>query len=511
MPAHTYTVYVTPQGGAETRLAQDFAFRSEQSGVTSLNNFGVWSGLGSHQICNVTVTPIVGSSSSSSVGSSSSSSSVMSSSSSSSSSSVGPITCNYTINSGESINKYSSATAGQTVCVKAGTYSGSLRPANSGSAGNLITFRAFPGDECQGAMGQPKVANSCKVDLTKAVDLGSRNYIRIEGFEIWNTGEAGIYSANGWYASSYNTKGNQIVNNYIHDVQGYDGAIDARNSDGLLAENNEIYNVTGTHAFHVGGELHAKNLTARGNNIHYLGQDGFFGGCDNCLFEHNVLYDSIHTDLHQDGFSLSNVENSIFRYNRIWDFTQLIYFPLKDEAGFHVDGLQIYGNVLFNDNYAEGPGIFIDARRSEASAKNIVIHSNTFGYLGYGAVWIPKSGLGMGTGTVSNVKIFNNIFTNDSGIEVEGTFTSDYNLFHNVNKPSSEGSHSITADPQFVNYQGQHSSNFDLHLKSTSSAIDRGAPNLGSLVTLPSPFLDIDRSQRPMGASYDMGAHEFRQ
>jgi hypothetical protein len=39
--SHTYDVYVTPDGGSETQIAKAFAFRSEQSGVTQLNNLGV--------------------------------------------------------------------------------------------------------------------------------------------------------------------------------------------------------------------------------------------------------------------------------------------------------------------------------------------------------------------------------------------------------------------------------------------------------------------------------------
>ena len=50
--AHTYTIYVTPQGAAEQTIATDFAFRSEQSGVAGLDHWGLWGGVGSHQVCN---------------------------------------------------------------------------------------------------------------------------------------------------------------------------------------------------------------------------------------------------------------------------------------------------------------------------------------------------------------------------------------------------------------------------------------------------------------------------
>src|SRR5262249_3964667 len=38
---HTYDVYVTPTGGAETKIASNYAFRTEQAGATQLNSWAV--------------------------------------------------------------------------------------------------------------------------------------------------------------------------------------------------------------------------------------------------------------------------------------------------------------------------------------------------------------------------------------------------------------------------------------------------------------------------------------
>jgi hypothetical protein len=51
---HTYSIYVTPVGGSQRTLGSNYAFRTEQSGVTALNNFGVTvdpSGPGTVQAC----------------------------------------------------------------------------------------------------------------------------------------------------------------------------------------------------------------------------------------------------------------------------------------------------------------------------------------------------------------------------------------------------------------------------------------------------------------------------
>ena len=60
VPAHTYSVWVRPEGGTEQVLAQNYAFRSEQASAASLANWGV--GLnatpaGSLAVCGFTVTP----------------------------------------------------------------------------------------------------------------------------------------------------------------------------------------------------------------------------------------------------------------------------------------------------------------------------------------------------------------------------------------------------------------------------------------------------------------------
>jgi phage replication-related protein YjqB (UPF0714/DUF867 family) len=57
VPAHTYSIYVTPAGGTEQIVGTNYAFRTEQSTVGSLNNYGVIvdSAAGSARVCNFVV------------------------------------------------------------------------------------------------------------------------------------------------------------------------------------------------------------------------------------------------------------------------------------------------------------------------------------------------------------------------------------------------------------------------------------------------------------------------
>ena len=51
----TYSVWVTPEGGSTKKLATDYAFRSTQSTITSIANWGIWADAGSSQVCNFTL------------------------------------------------------------------------------------------------------------------------------------------------------------------------------------------------------------------------------------------------------------------------------------------------------------------------------------------------------------------------------------------------------------------------------------------------------------------------
>lgn len=51
VPAHTYSVYVTPAGGSEQIVGLNYAFRPEQATISSLNNWSLFSDIGSMRAC----------------------------------------------------------------------------------------------------------------------------------------------------------------------------------------------------------------------------------------------------------------------------------------------------------------------------------------------------------------------------------------------------------------------------------------------------------------------------
>jgi hypothetical protein len=51
VPSHTYSVYVTPSGGSEQAVGVNYAFRTEQASIASLNYWSLWGDTGSMQGC----------------------------------------------------------------------------------------------------------------------------------------------------------------------------------------------------------------------------------------------------------------------------------------------------------------------------------------------------------------------------------------------------------------------------------------------------------------------------
>lgn len=55
--AHTYSVVVTPHGGAAVTLATNYLFRTDQARLSTFNNWAIHSDAGSQVVCNVAVAP----------------------------------------------------------------------------------------------------------------------------------------------------------------------------------------------------------------------------------------------------------------------------------------------------------------------------------------------------------------------------------------------------------------------------------------------------------------------
>jgi hypothetical protein len=58
VPAHSYSAYVTPHGGSEILIGSNYAFRTEQAAVASLDHWNIESSIGSLTLSNFTITTV---------------------------------------------------------------------------------------------------------------------------------------------------------------------------------------------------------------------------------------------------------------------------------------------------------------------------------------------------------------------------------------------------------------------------------------------------------------------
>lgn len=168
---------------------------------------------------------------------------------------------------------------------------------------------------------------------------------------------------------------------------------------------------------------------------------------------------------------------------------------------------RVYNNISYNNS---GYGIHCWHACSNVVVVNNLVFGNRWGgiVLGDGDA---------GAGILNNSVVANNISYNNSRYGIseyeyfgQRTIGSNNQFLNNLVYGNSSGGFSllegnidqntVTADPQFVNFQPDGTG--DYHLSPTSPAIDAGT-------SLDAPSTDFDGSSRPQGAGYDIGAYEF--
>jgi parallel beta-helix repeat protein len=195
------------------------------------------------------------------------------------------------------------ALAGATVTVSAGTYSGtSVNPANSGTAGNPITFTANAGVSISGG--------------THAFGISNRNYIVINGFTVTGTSSYGIsvtggsnvvvsnntvtfaglpasgFAASGIYLSGL--AGGTVSGNVTHDNSAH-GINLAGTTTGVTVTGNTSYH----NAYQYQRNANGIDDLGPGNsivgNVTYDNEDSginVYPGANNTLVADNVIYDN---------------------------------------------------------------------------------------------------------------------------------------------------------------------------------------------------------------------------
>lgn len=179
-----------------------------------------------------------------------------------------------------------------------------------------------------------------------------------------------------------------------------------------------------------------------------------------------------------------------------------------DLADITIDSNEVYdiGPGPGSDQLIQG--IYVDIKCPGCKITNNLVHGITdFGIHSYHKPngWVVANNTvfnnGRGILTGPNFTVANNISLNNksSNYDLRGTqaFVGN-NLSYGTGAKKLSGV--TVADPQFVNYQGNGTGNYQL--KPTSPGVDHGN-------TAKAPSLDIVGEPRPQGPSADIGAYEL--
>jgi len=316
------------------------------------------------------------------------------------------------------------------------------------------------------------------------INLNNKNYINIDGIDIFYSGQTGIC-----YAPDEPTPMPALKGLIIQNVEiAYISVKDSEQGYGIEALYSDM--TIKNSKFHDCGR--------RPISLHLYGSTSV----NNILIDNNQFYSGWHTtgpDIQVGSGYTGNITNVTVSNNTIYEpkdkpyyYTEGLYLSNKGGEA-KMDNISIYNNTFMNHG---GYGILLEAVQGA-----VKIYNNTFyGYASGGSKFPHISVQSLNGLASKSVTIKNNILASDSageGIEVYGSgqtssaVTSSNNLIYNS---SSAVSGATTADPKFVN-----ASSGDLHLQSGSPAISKGV----------SVGLTTDKDGKAYGNPPSIGAYEY--
>jgi len=330
--------------------------------------------------------------------------------------------------------------AGDTVLVKAGTYLNTtgtwttpgILTANSGTPGNPITIKAFPGDQVivKGSLGSYR-----------------RNYITIDGFEIQGNVFGGPIESG---IKFHRCTGCVAQNNTIHGIRGNSG----NNTDGIRLNYNENVIVRNNLIFDIA------NASLNGNDAGVKMYDNL-----NTILEHNEVYDV--------GLGLYDKQKgngTIWRYNYVHD--------CRIGGIRNGSGTTLHQNARIHNNIVARCGNSENIRAREPNVNALIFNNTSLD---------GRTGVRLEAAT-SGTEIYNNISVGATGsggsyAVSPPTAFYDYNLGFNSSDDSSGGTHSLVADPQFISSNPQRPEDFKLHPSSPARGAGRNGEDLGAYAT----------------------------
>jgi len=384
-------------------------------------------------------------------------------------------------------------TAGDTVYIRAGTYPERVIPQHSGSAGQPITYAAYPGE----TVTLDGTGITLPDDLAGLFEIAGRSYIRVSGLHVINAGpfanNAAILVSDSDHITVENCATFHTASSGIG-VWGSQQVIIAGNTveQAGIGGGQECITIAGTSDFEV-----------RDNTVLDCQKEGIDAkdGSSNGLITGNVVSRPRAVGIYVDAWDKPTHDIAV--YQNVVHGVAADGFSLASEMGGSLERIRVYNNVAYHNRYV---GISLSGCCPEAPShpmKDIQIVNNTL----YDNGWEEwGGGIGVENPDVESVTIRNNLCSQnlyfqialDPGVPAQQV-TVDHNLIDGFRGTEGEiyGDNYVEGDPLFVNPAG---ANF--HLQPGSPAIDHGS-------AVGAPDTDFDGQARPHGAGIDIGADEY--
>ncbi|MBL7064963.1 MAG: right-handed parallel beta-helix repeat-containing protein [Anaerolineae bacterium] len=394
---------------------------------------------------------------------------------------------------------------GDTLYLRAGTYSEQFTLSTSGTADRPITIAAYPGEH-------PIIDgyNQLPGDYYRMLIVLSGNYLILDGLEIQNINGTAIQ-----IRGSYNTVRNAKIHHCTNKAvliggTGYcSGGV--TNSHNVI-EDNEVWmtslihqnvNTGGKWAGAISAARCPSHTTIRRNIVHETWGIGIqvYEGYD------TIIEDNITWNNQLEHFYVNNAPRTLVQRNLAYNTPDSI-FLFKDMPGttfaFCDERAEpVTTNVTIINNLSLGGnrGFYFYNQQSGSGLKQFLIANNTF-------VNSRIAGIQIASGSHENSRIYNNIFLETGTVAIvpnDPDLDFSHNLWAKAPSAAASSPHDVITDPRLAQSGSTDPGLLNpdwFRLSSDSPAIDAG------LTSSEVPD-DFDGVPRPQGAGYDIGAYEY--